>query len=82
MHAGLPLLVSNRIGNYPEALREGLNGWGFDPTNASGVQSAVHAALHAPDEQLLQMGRESHSIAASVWGSVRAVDAFLDGVLL
>lgn len=29
--SGLPILVSNKIGNLPEVLVEGQNGWSFDP---------------------------------------------------
>lgn len=32
MAAGLPILVSNRCGCYPELIQEGINGFGFDPS--------------------------------------------------
>jgi 1,2-diacylglycerol 3-alpha-glucosyltransferase len=33
MASGLPVLVSNRCGCFPELIREGVNGFGFDPQN-------------------------------------------------
>ena len=31
--SGLPVIVSNRCGCFPELIREGVNGFGFDPEN-------------------------------------------------
>jgi hypothetical protein len=81
MHSGLPILVSDRIGNYPEAYRQGVNGWSFDPFQKENVQAAAMSAFSAPTDQLREMGRQSQLIAAGFWGSLNAVDRFLASIL-
>lgn len=61
-HSGLPLLLSRRLGNCPEALIDGKNGWAFDPGDAASIRSAVDAFVQAPASQLEQMGQMSASI--------------------
>jgi glycosyltransferase involved in cell wall biosynthesis len=78
---GLPILVSNRIGNFPEALQAGVNGWGFDPYDAHQVEDAVGRAFSSSPETLLTMGAESRKIALNVWKSETAVARFFDQVL-
>ena len=78
---GLPILVSDRIGNYPEALHPGINGWGFDPYDSLEVEKSVSSAFNAPPDVLKSMGVESHKIALNVWKSETAVARFLDDVL-
>jgi glycosyltransferase involved in cell wall biosynthesis len=77
MHSGLALLVSNRLGNYPEALHPGINGWGFDPEDEPASNAAIADAFGSTREALHQMGEASKAIAAEKWDSSRAVAAFL-----
>lgn len=81
MHAGLPLLLSERVGNLPEALRAGENGWALDPANPASVRAAVRAAFSAAPERLKAMGARSRQIAAEQWGSRTAVRRFLHDVM-
>lgn len=81
MHAGLPLLVSRRIGNYPEAMEGTTTGWGLDPDSPGSVRSAVRAAFGATTPELRERGRLAAERAAEVWDSTRAVDSFLRTVL-
>lgn len=80
IHSGLPILVSKRIGNFPEALQEGRNGWGIDPLDGKSVKFAVREAFTIPLDKLRHMGEKSRAIAADFWGSARAIDTFLDGI--
>lgn len=80
MHSGLPLLLSDRVGNFPEALAEGGNGWGFSPVDAAAATHAAAQALGAPAGQLENMGRESQRRAQKYWGTAAAVARFLDAV--
>lgn len=80
MFTGLPILVSDRIGNYPEACHEGVNGWGFNPYQPESVLAAIWAAFSAPREQLEEMGRQSRRIAEDFWGSINAIDRFIAGI--
>jgi glycosyltransferase involved in cell wall biosynthesis len=80
LHSGLPILVSNRIGNYPEALREGENGWGLDPMDPESVRAAARAAFGSSPEQRAAMGERSREIGVGHWSSRPAVERFLDQV--
>jgi glycosyltransferase involved in cell wall biosynthesis len=61
MAAGLPVLVSNRCGCYPDAVREGVNGFSFDPSDA-GALSGRMEAFSSGEADLRAMGRESLAI--------------------
>jgi len=80
MFAGLPILISNRIGNLPEALRPGVNGWSLDPCDPIDVKRVTREAFGASTDALGHMGRESIEIARSFWSSERAVATFLDSI--
>jgi glycosyltransferase involved in cell wall biosynthesis len=80
MHSGLPLLLSDRVGNLPEALAEGENGWGFTPSLPETVRRASELAFSATNERLRAMGAASRSRADRFWNTRRAVWEFLDAV--
>lgn len=80
LHCGLPLLLSRRVGNFPEALREGVNGWSLDPFDIASVSRAKEQAFKASLEDLRAMGRQSKQIAEHHWSLEHAIDRFLDGV--
>jgi len=79
--AGLPLLLSSRVGNHPDLLRPGLNGWLFDPESRAAVQTAVGAWACADDQQLAACGAASAALARQHFRSDAIVEAFLDQVL-
>lgn len=78
LHTGLPLLVSHRLGNHAEALREGENGWTVDPVDAASVRAGIARAFSASAAQLARMGEVSRALAQRTWRSEPAIDAFLD----
>ena len=80
MHSGLPLLLSDRVGNFPEALAEGINGWGFDPGLPDAVRRATASAVAASTEQLRGMGEMSRCRAHTSWNTDQVVRDFLDAV--
>lgn len=61
MAAGLPVLVSNRCGCFPDAVREGVNGFSFDPSDA-GALSGRMETFASGTADLRAMGRESLAI--------------------
>jgi len=81
MHAGLPILVSRRIGNFSEALEEGVNGWAIDPERPDHAAVQVCSAFNSSRGQLRKMGECSRIRARDQWGSESAVARFLDVVL-
>jgi glycosyltransferase involved in cell wall biosynthesis len=76
-HAALPLLLSRRLGNYPEVFREGQNGWSFDPSDAESIQRALNRCLAAPDSILMRMGKFSSEIARNKF----ATDTVIGGLI-
>lgn len=63
MASGLPVLVSERCGCAPDLVRQGVNGFTFDPYDIDGLAGLM---LRISDGQcdLAAMGRESRSIVS------------------
>ncbi len=76
--ARMPLLLSDRIGNHPEALRPAENGWLFDPQDPGAVVRAIEQFLSAPEAVLDRMGGISQDIAETNFHSETVVKQFLD----
>jgi glycosyltransferase involved in cell wall biosynthesis len=82
MASGLPVLVSNRCGCATDLVKEGVNGWTFDPTNEEQMADLM-LRISSDEEQRKEMGRKSREIIAE-WGPARfasgissAIDAAL-----
>jgi glycosyltransferase involved in cell wall biosynthesis len=97
MASGLPVLVSDRCGCAGDLVRNGINGFTFDPHNVEEL-SKLMVDLSRPETDLVAMGQASQEII-SQWspgrfaeGLAQAVDAairlprtganVLDGLLL
>lgn len=74
LHSGLPLLLSNRIGNFEEAMDQGGNGFGFDPTSGPGVREALRRFRDLAIDERQAMGARSAAIAKAAWDSQACVD--------
>ncbi|MFC1497537.1 glycosyltransferase family 4 protein [Verrucomicrobiota bacterium] len=81
LHSGLPLLVSNRIGNCCDALEEGVNGWSFNPIDMNDVVNASRRAFRSSRQELAAMGEFSRKIALDFWDSTSSVESFIGSVL-
>ncbi|AJY71798.1 hypothetical protein RW64_20770 [Geobacter sulfurreducens] len=57
---GLPLICSDRAGNAPDFVRDGVNGYVVDPTDIEGVTGKVLAVLGNPG--ISEMGKESRAM--------------------
>lgn len=79
--AGLPLLLSSRVGNYPECLLPEQNGFLFDPLAPESVAGAVSQWLSLSPENLAHFGNRSIEIAKQEFNPEAAVRRFLDQVL-
>jgi glycosyltransferase involved in cell wall biosynthesis len=75
MAAGLPVIVSRTCGCAADLVREGVNGWTFDPTDKLGLAELMRRIATSP-EQLKSMGESSRRIIRD-WGTER----FAAGVL-
>lgn len=80
MAAGLPVLVSNTVGCAEDLVREGVNGFTFDPRDAATLCAAMER-LSADDFPLAAFGESSRRIIAewtpddfarSFWAAVEA----------
>lgn len=69
MAAGLPVLVSDRCGSAAELVRDGVNGYQFDPTDEERFAEILGRMVTDPD-RLARMGQESRRIIAD-WGPER-----------
>ncbi len=81
LHSGLPLLLSNRVGNFPEALEDGRNGWALDPFNEDSVRNAVHRAFVLDRQRYTEMGEHSLRKGREFWDSKLSLSRMLDSVL-
>ena len=67
--SGLPLLVSNRCGCAPELVRDGVNGFTFDPTNVHALATHMETVA-APDFPRAAFAAASRETVAP-WGPGR-----------
>lgn len=76
--SGLPVLLSNRCGNWPEAVDPGRNGWVFDPTDGESVRTAFRTMVETESEQLRIMGESSSRIAQERFSTEQCVNKFIE----
>lgn len=75
MSTGLPVLLSKRAGSLPDLIREGENGYSFDPEDHESLAS--HLERYARNPNLIsQHGERSLEIVSS-YNPERAANAFL-----
>jgi 1,2-diacylglycerol 3-alpha-glucosyltransferase len=87
MASGLPLIISNRCGCAPELVRDGENGYTFNPRDTSAL-AALMAHVASDNCDRWAMGQRSREIIAQ-WGPKafaegmsKAFDAALAGPVL
>lgn len=72
--AGLPLLLSDRVGSVPEIL-DG-NGWVFDPADGAAAAAALEACLEAGSAELGIMGDRSRALASTGFDTATVAGRF------
>jgi glycosyltransferase involved in cell wall biosynthesis len=72
MAAGLPVLVSTGAGAAEDLVKDGVNGFTFDPSATSAIAEAM-SRISRPDADLTEMGRRSRELVDS-WGLERFAD--------
>ena len=80
MACGLPVVVSNRCGCAQDLVRDGVNGFTFDPNDVERLASLMRK-MAAPDFPLAAFGAESRRLIAS-WGPERFADGMREAVAL
>ena len=67
MASGLPVLISNKVGCAIDLVKEGENGWTFDPFSAEKMSKCLLRMHKLSQEQRCIMGKRSEDII-SEWG--------------
>ena len=62
MASGLPLLISNKINASNTLLKEGLNGFGFEPSNVKNIAEKIIAFMDLSLEEKVKMSANSSKI--------------------
>ena len=68
-----PLLVSDHVGNYPEVISQGENGYMFSYNNSQEAISIIEKLASKDDEWIKVAGEKSYSIALSMYDSRKTV---------
>lgn len=79
--AGLPLLISNRVGCHPEALVPGKNGFLFDPENQYSIQNCLRLFCQMDQNAWIEMGKESIKLASERFESNLVINRFVDELM-
>jgi 1,2-diacylglycerol 3-alpha-glucosyltransferase len=79
MAAGLPVILSECCGCAPDLVREGVNGFTFDPYDVDALAGLMHRVAAMTDEQRHAMGRSSRTIIAD-WGPERFAGGLMQAV--
>jgi len=79
--AGLPALVSDRVGAWPETIEPEGNGWVVDPAQPQQMRAAFAQAVALGREGLRQMGQASLAVAQERFQTGPAVQWFVDQLL-
>ncbi len=79
--AGLPVLLSDRVGCHPEALVEGENGLLFDPYDPASITQALQTFLDADPAMRARMGAASLAIAEERFSTRQVAPHFIEALL-
>ncbi len=71
---GLPLLISTHVGNYPEVVKEGLNGFVFDYDNEKEAISKIETIIDKPKEWRDNAKIISKSIADDIYNPQKVIN--------
>lgn len=79
--SGLPLMVSTHVGNYPEVIKEGLNGYVFDYANPQEAVSKIECFLQSSKEWQEKATQVSLEIANNLYNSKNVVKRLIDDLV-
>ena len=72
--AGLPLITSDAVGAAKTFVKDGVNGWTYSSSNKFELVNRLEQLYSLSDEELFNMGGESHriskSISPDVWAEI------------
>jgi glycosyltransferase involved in cell wall biosynthesis len=80
--AGLPLLVSSRIGNLEDVVNFGENGWSYDPLNNSSVgRELIGNISRLTSGQLAEIGGKSRDLFFENFHPVIQIERYAESLL-
>jgi glycosyltransferase involved in cell wall biosynthesis len=77
---GMPLFVSERCGNHPELVNEGVNGFIFNPDNAYEINHKLDKFKDLSKFKLNQMGQNSKDLIRLNYDSKKVLRNFIDKI--
>ena len=78
--AGLPFILSDHVGCYPEVLGGGENGFVFPAGDMIALVGILQTIATLPGDCQLQMGRSSHVVARQGFSTRSVVETLFDGL--
>lgn len=77
----LPLLVSEHVGNYPEIIKEGKNGYVFSYTDTEAAIQKIDSIILSDEKWLYSAGNISHNIAKTIYNPNLAINRIINEVI-
>jgi glycosyltransferase involved in cell wall biosynthesis len=77
IHSSLPILVSNRIGNYNEVLIDRKNGVSVDPFDLESMKDGIEFIFSKNKSELLEMGKVSKELAIKNYSTKTTIEKFV-----
>lgn len=77
---GLPLLVSTHVGNYPEVVKPGINGYVFDYSNENQAIQYIDTIINASTSWMIKAKNESLLIAHLIYNSKNVVNRLVNSL--
>ena len=74
--SGMPLVISNRCGNYPEIVEtkgENKNGFVYDPINKIEINKIINQLLDMDNQELSNLGKHSSIIAKNRFSTTKSI---------
>lgn len=75
--SGLPLLISNHCGNYPEVVKQGCNGYVFSYEDLGNTILTIENLISLPVQRKMELGRCSLVKAETQYNSQKVVNSLL-----
>lgn len=69
-----PLLISEHVGNYPEVIKQGCNGYMFSYRDKNRAVEILNELLDKTDAWKVRAGEESYTIAQEIYDSKKTVE--------
>lgn len=79
-YSGLPMLLSQNVGNYPDVLEDGENGWSFEFNNAQSTRAAIDAAIAATPCKIEHMRQYGKGIFEQRFAAKKVIQRYVAGV--